>query len=78
MTKKPRVYLYDSTLRDGAQTSTVNFNVDDKIKISQALDELGIDYLEGGWPGANHTDDEFFANLPKLKKSQFKTDCQVI
>jgi 2-isopropylmalate synthase len=68
---KPRVYLYDSTLRDGAQTSTVNFNVDDKIKIAQALDELGIDYLEGGWPGANHTDDEFFANLPKLKKSQF-------
>jgi len=71
MTKKPRVYLYDSTLRDGAQTSTVNFNVDDKIKIAQALDELGIDYLEGGWPGANPTDDEFFSKLPSLKKSQF-------
>ncbi len=69
--KKPRVYLYDSTLRDGAQTSTVNFNSQDKIKIAQSLDSLGIDYIEGGWPGANHTDDEFFANLPRLKKSQF-------
>jgi len=69
--KKPRVYLYDSTLRDGAQTSTVNFNAQDKVKISKMLDGLGIDYIEGGWPGANPTDDEFFANLPKLKKSQF-------
>ncbi|MBU6339434.1 MAG: citramalate synthase [Rickettsiales bacterium] len=71
MTKKPRVYLYDSTLRDGAQTSTVNFSVKDKIDIAMKLDSLGIDYVEGGWPGANHTDDEFFSNLPKLKKSQF-------
>lgn len=71
MTKKPRVYLYDSTLRDGAQTSTVNFGVRDKIEIAKRLDELGIDYLEGGWPGANPTDDEFFANLPKLKNSRF-------
>jgi 2-isopropylmalate synthase len=68
---KERIYLYDSTLRDGAQTSTVNFGVRDKIVIAQALDELGIDYIEGGWPGANPTDDEFFENLPKLKKSQF-------
>ncbi|MDX2082433.1 MAG: citramalate synthase [Rickettsiales bacterium] len=68
---KPRVYLYDSTLRDGAQTSTVNFGVHDKIAIAKIIDELGIDYIEGGWPGANNTDDEFFANLPKLKKSQF-------
>jgi 2-isopropylmalate synthase len=71
MTKKPRVYLYDSTLRDGAQTSTVNFTIQDKIEIAGALDALGIDYIEGGWPGANPTDDEFFANLPKLKKSRF-------
>ena len=71
MTKKPRVYLYDSTLRDGAQTSTVNFGVRDKIEIAKTLDSLGIDYIEGGWPGANPTDDEFFSNLPKLKKSQF-------
>lgn len=71
MTQKPRVYLYDSTLRDGAQTSTVNFSVRDKIEIAKVIDSLGIDYIEGGWPGANPTDDEFFANLPKLKKSKF-------
>jgi 2-isopropylmalate synthase len=71
MTKIPRVYLYDSTLRDGAQTSTVNFGVHDKIAIAKILDSLSIDYIEGGWPGANPTDDEFFANLPKLKKSHF-------
>ncbi len=71
MSKKPRVYLYDSTLRDGAQTSTVNFGVRDKIEIAKILDSLGIDYVEGGWPGANPTDDEFFSNLPKLKQSQF-------
>jgi len=68
---KPRVYIYDSTLRDGAQTSTVNFSAQNKIEIAKKLDELGIDYIEGGWPGANPTDDEFFSNLPKLKKSQF-------
>lgn len=71
MTKKPRIYLYDSTLRDGAQTSTVNFSVRDKIEIAKKLDELGIDYIEGGWPGANPIDDDFFADLPKLKKSKF-------
>ena len=71
MNKKPRIYLYDSTLRDGAQTSTVNFTLRDKIEISKILDNLGIDYIEGGWPGANPIDDEFFADLPKLKKSQF-------
>ncbi len=73
MTKstKTRIYLYDSTLRDGAQTSTVNFTARDKREIALMLDKLGIDYIEAGWPGANHTDDEFFADLPKLKKSQF-------
>lgn len=71
MAKKPRIYLYDSTLRDGAQTSTVNFSARDKIEIAHKLDELGIDYVEGGWPGANPTDDDFFANLPTLKKSRF-------
>lgn len=69
--KRERVYLYDSTLRDGAQTSTVNFNVRDKKEIALMLNTLGVDYVEGGWPGANPTDDEFFADLPKLDKSQF-------
>lgn len=66
-----RIYLYDSTLRDGAQTSTVNFSALNKITIANLLDDLGIDFIEGGWPGANPTDDQFFANLPKLKNSQF-------
>ena len=47
--KRERIYLYDTTLRDGQQTQGVNFTVDDKIRISNALDELGIDYVEGGW-----------------------------
>ena len=62
-----RVYLFDTTLRDGAQTSGVDFNVADKIVIAQALDDLGVDYIEGGWPGANHTDDAFFDAPPELK-----------
>ena len=57
--KRERIYLYDTTLRDGQQTQGVNFTVDDKIRISNALDELGIDYVEGGWPGANPTDSDF-------------------
>ncbi|NQU61459.1 MAG: citramalate synthase [Rhodospirillales bacterium] len=61
-----RVYLYDSTLRDGAQTQGVDFNTSDKGVIAEELDKLGIDYIEGGWPGANGTDDAFFANPPKL------------
>ena len=71
MNKKSRVYLYDSTLRDGAQTSTVNFSVQNKIDIAKMLDSIGIDFIEGGWPGANPIDDEFFSKLPKLEKSQF-------
>ncbi|MGO9786315.1 MAG: citramalate synthase, partial [Stellaceae bacterium] len=61
-----RIYLYDTTLRDGAQTQGVDFGVPDKIAIARELDQLGIDYIEGGWPGANPTDDAFFAKPPKL------------
>lgn len=66
-----RVYLYDTTLRDGAQTQGVDFNVADKTAIAEALDALGIDYIEGGWPGANPTDDAFFAKPPRLKQAKF-------
>lgn len=66
-----KIYLYDSTLRDGSQTSTVNFSNLDKRKISTKLDELGLDYIEGGWPGANPTDDKFFADLPQLQNAKF-------
>ncbi len=71
MSSDNRVYIYDSTLRDGAQTSSVNFTMQNKISIAKKLDEIGIDYIEGGWPGANPTDDEFFSNLPKTSKSEF-------
>lgn len=69
MTDK-RVYLYDCTLRDGAQTLGVDFSVLDKQMIAKELDRIGIDYIEGGWPGANPTDDGFFADLPKLEHSR--------
>jgi 2-isopropylmalate synthase len=61
-----RVYLYDSTLRDGAQTRGVDFSAGDKIILASEFDRFGIDYVEGGWPGANPTDDAFFAHPPAL------------
>jgi len=70
MSDDNRVYLFDSTLRDGAQTQGVDFSVADKVAIAQALDELGVDYLEGGWPGANPTDDAFFADPPALASAR--------
>ena len=57
---KEKLYIFDTTLRDGAQTQGVDFSIDDKQKISVSLDNLGVDYIEGGWPGANPTDTEFF------------------
>lgn len=57
---KERLYLFDTTLRDGAQTNGVDFSVDDKVLIAGLLDELGVDYVEGGYPGANPTDSRFF------------------
>ncbi|HXF07306.1 MAG TPA: citramalate synthase [Candidatus Acidoferrales bacterium] len=65
-----RIYLYDSTLRDGQQTQGVDFTVGDKIAIAHELDALGIDYVEGGWPGANPTDDAFFAAAPVLRRAR--------
>ena len=53
---KERLYLFDTTLRDGAQTTGVDFSVEDKRRIAAVLDELGVDYIEGGYPGANATD----------------------
>ena len=65
-----KVYLFDTTLRDGQQTTGVNFSVSDKMNISQHLDDLGIDYIEGGWPGANPTDNDFFSRNTKFSKSK--------
>jgi 2-isopropylmalate synthase len=64
---RERLYLFDTTLRDGQQTQGVQFSALEKVQIAQALDALGIDYIEGGWPGANPTDSEFFATAPKTR-----------
>jgi 2-isopropylmalate synthase len=64
---KERLYLYDTTLRDGQQTQGVQFSVTEKIQIAQALDQLGVDYIEGGWPGANPTDSGFFDEAPETR-----------
>lgn len=71
MSIKRRIYIYDSTLRDGAQTAGVDFSLQNKIDIANLLDSLSIDYIEAGWPGANPLDTSFFQNLPKLKRSKF-------
>ena len=63
---KQRLYLFDTTLRDGAQTSGVDFTLADKLAIAGMLDELGIDYIEGGYPGANPTDTELFGTPHKF------------
>ncbi len=64
---KERLYLFDTTLRDGQQTQGVQFSTAEKHQIANTLDELGIDYIEGGWPGANPTDSEFFEDAPKTR-----------
>ena len=69
--QKARLYLFDTTLRDGAQTQGVDFSVEDKRLISGLLDELGLDYIEGGYPGANPTDTSFFSERPPLKSAKF-------
>jgi 2-isopropylmalate synthase len=62
-----KIFTFDTTLRDGTQGESVSFSVDDKLVIAQKLDELGIDYIEGGWPGSNPKDKEFFERAKELK-----------
>ena len=71
---KEKIFIFDTTLRDGAQTEGVNFSIDDKNKIAKALSNLGVDYLEGGWPGANTLDTTFFNKPPKLGKTVLTAD----
>src|SRR3989440_3035676 len=66
---KPEIELYDTTLRDGSQGEGINFSVMDKLRIAEKLDAFGIHYIEGGWPGSNPKDIEFFA---EAKKKKFK------
>jgi len=60
-----KIDILDTTLRDGAQAANVSFTLNDKIRIVQLLDEWGVDYIEGGWPGSNPKDEEFFAKIRK-------------
>ena len=64
---RQRLYLYDTTLRDGQQTQGVQFSAAEKAEIARMLDALGVDYIEGGWPGANPTDSDFFADAPATR-----------
>jgi len=64
---RERLFLYDTTLRDGQQTQGVQFSVAEKCQIAAALDALGVDYIEGGWPGANPTDSDFFDSRPETR-----------
>src|SRR3546814_12143740 len=64
-----RIYLFDTTLRDGAQTQGVDFGVADKVAIAEALDTIGLDYVEGSRPGAHPPDDTFYPDPPPLRQA---------
>lgn len=66
------IEIYDTTLRDGAQTEDVAFSVEDKLRITEKLDEFGIHYIEGGWPGSNKRDTEFFLKAKSLRLKNVK------
>ena len=65
-TQASALEIYDTTLRDGAQAEDVSFSVEDKIRVAQQLDELGVQFIEGGWPGANPKDIEFFQRVKAI------------
>jgi 2-isopropylmalate synthase len=67
-----KIFLYDTTLRDGTQREGISLSLDDKLKIAKKLDEFGIDYIEGGWPGSNPKDVEFFQRVPSLNLQHAK------
>jgi len=75
-----RVEIYDTTLRDGTQGESINFSVADKIRIAEALDELGVDYIEGGWPGSNPRDVAFFDEVRAqiINQDFLRKACRVI
>ena len=72
MGNKHSIKIYDTTLRDGSQGEDIAFSVEDKVRIAQKLDELGIHYIEGGWPGSNPKDLQFFQEIKSIPLSQTK------
>ena len=67
-----KIHLYDTTLRDGAQSEDVNLSATDKVRIARQLDYLGMDYIEGGWPGANPVETEFFKAMREVELKNAK------
>ena len=67
-----KIELFDTTLRDGTQGEGVNLSVDDKLRIAEKLDDFGINILEGGWPGSNPRDQEFFKRCKEINLQQAK------
>ena len=61
-----KIKIYDTTLRDGTQAEEVSLSSDEKIRVAKELDKLGIDYIEGGWPGSNKKDKDFFEKAKKI------------
>src|SRR5450631_1760534 len=66
-TKNTTIKLFDTTLRDGAQAEGISFSPHDKLRVALELDRLGVQYIEGGWPGSNPKDNQFFSAARKIK-----------
>src|SRR5215510_6151228 len=64
MSESRKIEIYDTTLRDGSQLEGISLTVEDKLRIAEQLDFLGVNYIEAGWPGANPKDDELFRRAP--------------
>ena len=76
-----KIVIYDTTLRDGTQREGISLSCDDKLRIARRLDDFGVDYIEGGWPGSNPKDVEFFMrtgelNLKNAKIAAFGSTCR--
>ncbi|MBV9851366.1 MAG: citramalate synthase [Armatimonadetes bacterium] len=72
MQKRTHIDIYDTTLRDGSQGEGISFSVEDKVKIARRLDAFGVDYIEGGWPGSNPKDIDFFERMKSVKLNHAK------
>ena len=65
-----KIQIYDTTLRDGTQGESVSFSMQDKLRVAHKLDEFGVDYIEGGWPGSNEKDMDFFSMRPATRRGR--------
>lgn len=72
MNKKPKIIIYDTTLRDGTQGEGISFSVSSKLRLTKSMDQFGVDYIEGGWPGSNPRDMEYFEAVKGIKLKHAK------